>query len=198
MGQPDQEEDDRSFVRVDLARRVIYLCGEVEPKMAVRAIAALERLDAQEGDIHIVINSEGGTEQDGYAMFDAITMCRNKVVATGYGGVMSIMAAVFQAADERRLAPNASFMVHNGTIPGEDKMQQNAVLDLAEQIRKDNQRYYAILAKRSGQPLEAVEALCREETYFTAEEAVQEGFADCVLKPTKSAWNKPKKRSKRK
>jgi len=199
MPQPDDAEEEKSYVRVDLGRRVVYLGGEVNPSMAVQAIAALECLDATDGDINLVINSSGGNEQDGYAIFDTITMCKNKVIATGYGSVMSIMAAIFQAADIRRMSPNTQFMVHNGTIGGEEKMQQDAVLDMAEQIRKDNRRYYNILATASGQPMEAIEAYCREETYFTAQEAFEAGFVDEVMVPCKKQWApKKSKRSKRK
>lgn len=200
----EADESQSSLVRVDLGRRVLYLGGEVDSNMAVRAVSALERLDSTDGDIRIVLNSEGGSEQDGYAIFDAITMCRNRVVIHGYGYVQSIAAAIFQAGDERMMSPNAVFMIHNGTIPGEDTMNQDHVVELAERIKKDNERYYRILHLGSSLPLDQIEEMCGEETFFTAEESVAHGFADGILTPNKLPWSdprfaprKPKKRSKK-
>lgn len=181
-----------SFAKVDEGRRTVYLTGSVDSRMAFYAVEALERLDSTEGDIRIVLNSEGGSEQDGYTIFDVITMCQNRVVIHGHGSVMSIAAAIFQAGDERMLSPNALFMVHNGTVSGDEKMEQNHVIELAEQIKKDNGRYYRILHLGSSLPREQVEEMCAEETFLTAEETVAYGFADGVLTPNKLPWSDPR------
>jgi ATP-dependent protease ClpP protease subunit len=182
---------------VNFDRRVVYISGEVDSTLAHKTIMALEALDQVDGEIRIVLNSDGGNEQDGYAIYDAITMCRNRVDIDGYGNVMSIAAAIFQAGDERRLAPNASFMIHHGTTPAEEEMKQDAVIDLARQLEKDNQRYYDALSFGSSQPQEIIQDWCREEKYFTAEEAVQVGFADSIIEPLKTKVPKRKRRRRK-
>lgn len=190
-------DDEESYVHVDDGARTIYITGKIHGKVVHQAIIALERLDAEEATIRIVLNSEGGNEQDGYAIYDAIMMCKSTVVIDGYGDVCSIAAAIFQAADLRRLAPHTDFMIHNGEIDGEEKMKQTAVLDMADQIKKDSQKYYDILSGASQQPQEIIENWCRGDTYFTAKEAVEAGFADEVIKPVKKRSVPRKKRSKK-
>jgi len=182
---------------VSFERRTVYISSEINAAVAGRVIPALEALDATDGEIRVVINSEGGSEPDGYAIYDAITMCRNRVVMEGLGSVWSIAAAIFQAGDLRRIAPNTSFMIHNGTTPAEEEMKQDAVVALAEQLKKDGQRYYDILSAASQQPLDTIESWCGDETYFNAEEAIQAGFADTLMEPLKIK-NKPTRNKKRK
>ena len=153
-------------VGVDYDRRTVFIFGEINQDSSYKAIVALQALDRDDGEIRIILNSDGGGEADGYAIYDTILLCRNHISIDGYGSVMSIAAAILQAGDERRVSPNASFMIHNGSAPGEETMQQNAIMDLAKQLEKDNQRYYQILATGSGQSQKSIEAWCRHETEF--------------------------------
>lgn len=193
----DGESTDESMVHVDAESRSIYITGEVQAKMAHDVIIALATLDADGATIRVVLNSDGGSEQNGYAIYDALMMCKSVVIIEGYGNVCSIAAAIFQAGDIRRLAPHTDFMIHNGTIAGEEEMKQTDVLDRAEQIKRDSIKYYSILSRASGQPVEIIEQLCRGDTYYTAKEAVDEGFADEVIKPIKKSPAPRKKRSKK-
>jgi ATP-dependent protease ClpP protease subunit len=183
---------------VNFETRTLYITGDVDVAMSRKVIVALEALSREPGEIRIVIDSGGGDEESGYAIHDAICMCENPVIIEGYGAVQSIAAAIFQAGDVRRLAPNASFMIHNGTGPSEEEMKQDAIIDLAEQLKKDNQKYYDILSAATQQPQETIEEWCREEKFFTAEEAVQAGFADEVMTPLKSKMPLKKRRRRKK
>lgn len=178
------------------ALRTIYVFGEICSAMSNAVISSLDEFEQSDGDIRIVLDSEGGTEQDGYAIYDAIRGCRNKVVVDGYGSVMSIAAIIFQAGDERRLSKHAQFMIHNGTTAelGETPTQ-DLITTVAERIRRDNQRYYRILSEASGQSRDTIEEWCAMESYFFAAEAVAAGFADSVIEPVKRF--KPKKKRKR-
>jgi ATP-dependent Clp protease protease subunit len=176
--------------------RTIYMMGEITEKMAFYVLRAIEQLDKSEGVIRIVLNSEGGAEVDGYVIYDAITMCKNPVHIDGYGDVCSIAVAIFQACDYRRLSPHAQMMIHNGTIyTGEDGIPHEKVLDMASQMQRDNQKYYNIISKASGQEYEVVEEWCRVETFFTPQECVSYGLADEIIKPLKV---KGKKKGKKK
>lgn len=182
-----------------MAARTLYITGSVDSELAHHAIVALEKLDRTDGEIRIVLNSDGGSERDGYAIYDAITMCRNRVIIDGYGSVQSIAAAIFQAADWRRMTPNAIFMIHNGDYNDLDPtMPQDAIKALAEEIKKASQRYYTILANGSQQDPEVIETWCKDETTFDSEEALNAGFCDEIVPPVKNRVpTKKKKRSKR-
>jgi ATP-dependent Clp protease protease subunit len=178
--------------------RTIYITGSVDGELAHRVIVALEELDHTDGDIRVVLNSEGGSEQDGYAIHDAVTMCRNRVVIDAYGSVMSIAAAIFMAGDHRRMSPNCDLMIHDGNLEGLDPtMPQQDVQALAEEVKKGAQRYYSILSHGSQQPEELIEQWCKDETTFNAQEALEAGFCDEIIKPLKTRIPKKKKRSKR-
>jgi ATP-dependent Clp protease protease subunit len=182
---------------VDNARRTLYIVGEISDATTARVLPALFGLDQTDGDIRIVLSSEGGTELDGYAIYDAITMCRNKVVIDVFGQALSIAAAILQAGDLRRMAPNADFMIHNGVVGGDEEMKQDAILEMADQIKRDTQKYYDILSIASQQPQEVIADWCRGETYFSAREAVDAGFIDEVIEPLKFRGPKPRKRKKK-
>jgi ATP-dependent protease ClpP protease subunit len=180
--------------------RTLYITGSVDSDLAHAVIVALEQLDRTDGDIRIVLNSDGGSERDGYAIYDALMMCRNKVTIDGYGSVQSIAAAIFQAADVRRMTPNTIFMIHNGNYNDlEPTMPQDQIKALAEEIDKENQRYYTILANASQQDPETIKAWCKDETTFHAQEALDACFCDEIIQPVKTRVPiaKKRKRSKR-
>ncbi len=181
---------------LDVASRTLYISGDIDAAMAHRVVVLLSILDSTPGPIRIILNSQGGVEEDGYAIYDAITMCKNEVTIDGYGAVQSIAAAIFQAGDVRRLAPHASFMIHDGTAPSEEGMKQVDVIDLGEHLKRHNSRYHEILVNGSRQELEVIVEWCKHDTYFLAQEALEYGFADEIIPPLKT--RKPPRRKKKK
>lgn len=174
--------------------KTIYITGDVEARMAHQVIRQLEQMDLEPGQICIKLNSGGGEESAGYAIYDAIRQCKNHVIIDGFGIIASIAAAIFQAGDLRRLSPNSKFMIHNGHFDSLESMEQDAIVSLAAEIEKDSKRYYDILSGRSGLPVEVIKEMCDKESWFTAKESVIEGFADEVLKPVKNFGKKKKKK----
>ena len=181
---------------VDLDKRRIYLTGEVTQGMAHRVIIALHQMDSTEGTITFIVNSEGGEEIAGYAIYDAIIMVRNQVVMEGIGSVFSIMAAIFQAGDLRRMSPNSVMMIHNGSIGTDENMQQNAIMEMADQIVKNNKRYHGILANASKMTYAEVEDACEKDSFFTVEECVKNGLCDEIIPAFKKKATRKRKRSK--
>lgn len=180
---------------VDFEKRELYLYGEIDMNSSYRFITALNILDSTEGDIIVVMNTVGGEETSGYAVYDALMMTKNKVIVKGFGIVASISAAIFQAGDERLLSPNCEYLVHNGILMGGlgEAPEQDTIVAAAARIIEASKLYYQILAQRSNKTLTEIENICRTETYFTALEAVKYGFADRVISYTKKT-KKIKKR----
>lgn len=181
---------------VDLDKRRIYLTGEVTQGMAHRVIIALHHIDATEGTITFIVNSEGGEEIAGYAIYDAILMAKNQVAMEVVGSVFSIAAAIFQAGDTRRMSPNSEMMIHNGSIGTDENMQQNAIVEMADQIVKNNKRYHGILANASKMTYAEVEDACEKDSFFSAEEAVKSGLCDEIIPAFKKKQTRKRKRSK--
>ena len=129
----------------------------------------------------IVLCSPGGYEYAGYSIYDAIMTYPGSVTITCYGSCMSIGVPILQAGTNRILMPNTDVMVHNGSLEASGTIEQNQVIDLAEQIKKNNERYYDIICARSGQSRETVQLWCQKDTFFTAYEAVELGLADVVI-----------------
>ena len=181
---------------VDFAERTLYITGGIDEEVAQKAMKGLRALEATVGDIRIVLNSNGGEELQGYAIYDAICMCKNRVVIEGYGEVQSIAAIILQAGDVRRLAYHAEFMIHHGvvgTTAGKyGQVEADAIVDTVATVKRNNKRYYRVLSLASGQPYDLIEDFCREEKEFTATEAVRFCFADEIIQPVKKKWAQPK------
>lgn len=173
-------------VTLDLPRRTVYVCGDVDRDMARGLAMALNLLEGTKGEVRLHVNSEGGEEAAGWAMFDLLAASRLRTVFEGYGTVNSIMVAVMQAATVRRLAPNCQVMIHNGTTD----LKKGANFDEAEktvrEAARNNARYYRALAGRSSLGYEAVMGACGRETFFAAAEAVRVGLADELISPAKA------------
>jgi len=177
---------------LDLTTRTLYLGSQayaeggesgVDWLMADRAIKALHVLDTNEGAIHIKLNTPGGEWEQGMAICDAISECRNHVTITGYGQVCSMGAIILQAADDRRLTPNTVLMVHYGSESLDDTYWNNqarvahsnrivAYMEalFVERIREKHPEYGVADFRTE----------FRNDVWLTAEDAVRKGLADSV------------------
>ena len=159
----------------------LYLVGEIDDELAYRFLVGLHVLDSIGMPIKVVMCSPGGSDSAGCAIYDAIRLAKNHVTIDGYGCVQSIAALILQAADCRRLSPETRFMIHNGSINMSGGVDANTMVSIGREIEHNNIRYSRILADRSGKSLSEIKALCNEETYYSANEAVDFGFADEVI-----------------
>ena len=101
--------------------RTLVLSGEVDQELAETAILGLHVLDSVNfAPITIILNTEGGDEQHGMAIYDAIRRCNSEVTVVGTGHVMSMGSIIIQAADHRKMTPHAKFMFHYGQWGIED------------------------------------------------------------------------------
>lgn len=143
-----------------------------------------EPVNKSEREIQVMICSEGGDENVGFAIYDALMAYRKygRVTTMGYGEVCSIASLILQAGDERLLSPNCTVMIHNGSIKADRPIDERELIEMATFFQNNNKRYYAAIAKRSGITLDKVQKWCDDETYFTADEAVKAKLADKIVK----------------
>jgi ATP-dependent protease ClpP protease subunit len=160
--------------------------GDIDETMFAQAMAAI---DAKV--IHLRIDSPGGDVFAARAMMTAISQHKAKVIAHVDGLAASAATGICMACDEVEITQGAGFMIHNAwTIAIGNKADFRKTADLLGKIDADLTNDYA---RRTGKDESEVAAWMDEESWFTADEAVENGFADrkveVVEKRKKNTWN---------
>lgn len=129
-------------------------------------------------DIHVHINSPGGSVFDGQAIYTALVNHPAKVTTYVDGLAASIASVIACAGDTVVMAENAMLMVHD---PWSLAVGNAADLrDAADVLDKVAESLVTVYAARTGLPADEVKAIMAAETWYTAAEAVEAGFADEV------------------
>jgi ATP-dependent Clp protease protease subunit len=163
--------------------RVVFLGGEVTEEIANLIVAQLVHLESDdpEKDIHLYINSPGGSVYAGLAIYDAMQFIRPDVQTICYGIAMSMGSLLLAggATGKRMALPNSRILIHQAS--GGFQGQAADIEIQAQEILTLRKRIDEIYAKHTGQPIERVHADMDRDRYFTGEEAVAYGLADRVL-----------------
>jgi ATP-dependent Clp protease, protease subunit len=163
--------------------RVVFLGGEVTEEIANLIVAQLVHLESDdpEKDIHLYVNSPGGSVYAGLAIYDAMQFIRPDVQTICYGIAMSMGSLLLAggAAGKRMVLPNSRILIHQAS--GGFQGQAADIEIQAQEILTLRKRIDEIYAKHTGQPLERVHADMDRDRYFTGAEAVAYGLADRVL-----------------
>jgi len=153
-------------------------------------IKSLSILDDQNHEpITILYNMIGGDWYHGIAMYDFMQHCKSHITIVGFGQVRSMGTIVMQGADERILAPYARFMIHDGYegYSGKPKDVINYAKESKYTIDVCYDIYYEALKDKffkdwtKTRAIKQISKWCDTDTYFSAEEAVEMGFADRLL-----------------
>jgi ATP-dependent Clp protease protease subunit len=167
-----------------LDEQIIFLTGEINDEMAESIIPQLLYLEAKdfEGDIHLYINSPGGVISAGLAIYDAM-QCIKCSIETICVGQAASMAAILLAAgtDGKRVAfPNARIMIHQ---PLGGAQGQASDIDIqAKEMNRVKKRLDEILVYHTGKPMKVIEKDTDRDFFMTAEEAVEYGLIDRIVR----------------
>ena len=166
-----------------LKDRIVFLGTEVEDGVANSIIAQLLFLESEdpEKDIHLYINSPGGSVTAGLAIYDTMRYIKSPV-STICVGLAASMAAVLlsSGAKGKRLAlPNAQIMIHQPS--GGTRGQATDIEIHARNILKTRERLNRILAAQTGRDIEDVARDTERDNFMTAEEALQYGLIDRII-----------------
>jgi len=169
-----------------LKDRIIFIGSAIDDYVANSVIAQLLFLaaDDPEKDIHMYINSPGGSVTAGMAIFDTMNFIKPDVSTICIGMAASMGAFLLTAGKKgkRYCLPNSEVMIHQplGGVSG----QAEVIRIHAELILKTRDRLNRIMADRTGQPLEVIEKDTDRDNYMTAEQAKAYGLVDQVISRT--------------
>ena len=168
-----------------LKDRIIFLGGEVDDDTANIIVAQMLFLEADDPDkdIFLYINSPGGSVSAGMAIFDTMQYikCEVSTICVGLAASMGAFLHTAGAKGKRRALPNAEIMIHQPS--GGARGQATDMNIQVEQILRIKKRLNAILAERTGQPVEKIAADTERDNYLTAAEAKDYGLIDEIIEP---------------
>lgn len=181
--------DEWIYQGIDLENRKLYLDSDIDVGMMgimCRSLMTMNTVSKEE-DIHIIINSEGGSVYDGYSLYDTIRMLECNVITYATGQVMSMGVDIFLAGDVRVAMPSATFMVHTVSQDFGGKHYENKIsIDEGDRLLKNTVKLFAERADRCApgyksekQWLKKIES---KDFFFDAQEAMSLGFAHEIMK----------------
>ena len=181
-GRGDREMD--IFSRL-LKDRIIFLTGGIDDEIANLVVAQLLFLSNENptADIHMYVNSPGGSVTAGLAIYDTMQYLRCDVATYNVGLAASMGAVIFcgGARGKRYLLPNSRTLLHQPLIGG---VMQGSATDLsieAEEILRLRKALYSIISSRSGKKIDQVEKDCDRNKWLDARESVAYGLGDQIL-----------------
>lgn len=175
-----------------LKERVIFLVGQVEDYMANVVIAQLLFLEAEnpDKDIHLYINSPGGSVTAGLAIYDTMQFIKPDVSTMCIGQACSMGAFLLAAGakGKRFCLPNARTMIHQPS--GGAQGQASDIHIHAQEILKIRQRLNEIMAEKTGKSIEDISRDTERDNFMSAKESKAYGLVDEVME--KRNIEKPK------
>ncbi|AJE15232.1 MULTISPECIES: ATP-dependent Clp endopeptidase proteolytic subunit ClpP [Stutzerimonas] len=166
-----------------LKERVIFMVGQVEDYMANLIVAQLLFLEAEnpEKDIHLYINSPGGSVTAGMSIYDTMQFIKPDVSTICIGQACSMGALLLAggAAGKRYCLPHSRMMIHQplGGFQG----QASDIEIHAREILTIRERLNKVLAQHTGQPIDVIARDTDRDNFMSGDEAVKYGLIDQVL-----------------
>ena len=167
-----------------LKERIIFLVGPISDGMANLVVAQHLFLESEnpDKDIHLYINSPGGSVSAGMAMYDTMQFIKPDVstLCTGLAASMGAFLLCAGAKGKRFTLPNARVMIHqpSGGFSG----QASDIEIHAKEVLYLKRKLNEMMAQHTGQPIETIERDTDRDNFMGAEDAVKYGLVDRVLK----------------
>lgn len=166
-----------------LKERVIFLVGQVEDHMANLVVAQLLFLEAEnpDKDIHLYINSPGGSVTAGLSIYDTMQFIKPDVSTMCIGQAASMGAFLLAAGakGKRFMLPNARTMIHQPS--GGAQGQASDIHIHAQEILNIRRRLNELMAKHTGRSVEEISRDTERDNFMGAPESKAYGLVDDVL-----------------
>ncbi len=163
--------------------RIIMLSDEINDTTASLVVAQLLYLEGQDPDkdIHLYINSPGGSISAGMAIYDTMQYikCDVSTICVGLAASMGSFLLAAGAKGKRYALPNSEIMIHQPL--GGAKGQASDIKIQADHILYVRNRMNRMLSELTGQPLDIIERDTDRDNWMTADDAVRYGIVDKVV-----------------
>ncbi|KOP67509.1 Clp protease [Bacillus sp. FJAT-18019] len=166
-----------------LKDRIVFVGAAIDDAIANSIIAQLLFLAAEdpEKDIHMYINSPGGSVSAGFGIYDTMQIIKPQVntICTGFAASYGAILLLAGAQGKRLALPNSEIMIHQplGGVQG----QATDIAITANRILKTREKLAHIISERTGQSVERVEKDMERDYFMTAEEAKEYGIIDDIV-----------------
>jgi ATP-dependent Clp protease protease subunit len=175
-----------------LKERIVFIGTAIDDGLASLVIAQLLFLESEdpEKDIHLYINTPGGSVSSGLAIYDTMQYIRPDVatICIGLAASMGAVLLTGGAKGKRSALPNSRIMIHQPW--GGTQGTASDISIQAEEILRTKKRLNEILASHTGQTIEAIERDTDRDRYMSSEDAKAYGLIDTVF-VKKSPVKKP-------
>lgn len=167
-----------------LVDRIVFLNGEVTDDSASVIIAQLLFLESQDPDkdINFYINSPGGSVTAGLAIYDTMNYikCDVSTICVGLAASMGSFLLSSGAKGKRLALPNSEILIHQPL--GGTQGQASDIKIYSDFIIKTRKKLNTILSENTGKPIEIIEKDTERDNYMEAQEALEYGLIDKVIK----------------
>jgi len=166
-----------------LKERVIFIVGAIEDHMANLVVAQLLFLESEnpDKDVHLYINSPGGSVTAGLSIYDTMRFIKSDVSTMCIGQAASMGAFLLSGGTKgkRFILPNARTMIHQPS--GGAQGQATDIEIQAKEILFLRERLNTLLAEHTGQSLEVIERDTERDRFMSSEQSVEYGLVDEVI-----------------
>ena len=166
-----------------LKERVIFIVGAIEDHMANLIVAQLLFLESEnpDKDVHLYINSPGGSVTAGLSIYDTMRFIKPDVSTMCIGQAASMGAFLLSGGTKgkRYILPNARTMIHQPS--GGAQGQATDIEIQAKEILFLRERLNSLLADHTGQTMEVIECDTERDRFMSAEKSVEYGLVDEVI-----------------
>jgi len=165
-----------------LQKRIVFLGSPIDDAVANLVCAQLILLDSEDDrDIHLYINSPGGSVTAGLAIYDTMQFvsCDVATSCLGLAASMGQFLLCSGTTGKRSALPHSRIVMHQPL--GQFEGQASDIAIQAEQIMYVKRMMAERIAFHTGQPVERIEADSDRDRWFTAQEAKEYGFIDAVI-----------------
>ncbi len=166
-----------------LKERVIFIVGAIEDHMANLVVAQLLFLESEnpDKDVHLYINSPGGSVTAGLSIYDTMRFIKPDVSTMCIGQAASMGAFLLSGGTKgkRFILPNARTMIHQPS--GGAQGQATDIEIQAKEILFLRQRLNTLLAEHTGQSMDVIERDTERDRFMSSEQSVEYGLVDEVI-----------------
>ena len=166
-----------------LKERVIFIVGPIEDQMANLVVAQLLFLESEnpDKDVHLYINSPGGSVTAGLSIYDTMKFIKPDVSTMCIGQAASMGAFLLSGGTKgkRCILPNARTMIHQPS--GGAQGQATDIEIQAKEILFLRERLNSLLADHTGQPIDVIDRDTERDRFMSAEQSVEYGLVDEVI-----------------